>query len=221
MEKPAMTKHDLKARICSDDGTCECTNFNGEGCQLMCEACGAVHDLNFSSLTSACPGVMMSDDQKSKVEQRVLDFRDGEWLDLRRPLTVQQMIALCDQHTLDSAGFDVIRLDEFNYSPPTLGLTVWRRNGKSSSPTIFLDVTILAGDYDYMAVRTVEEEGLAMPALITHHAINPWLSRYAMKHRLREVQIREILGNDSSISVRTSAAPLVVYTSKMIKKAAA
>ncbi|BCB22051.1 hypothetical protein OCUBac02_49450 (plasmid) [Bosea sp. ANAM02] len=163
----------------------------------------------------------MTEDQKAKVEGCVLDFRDGEWLDLRPPLTLQEMISLCDQHILDAAGFDVIRLDEFNYSPPTLGLTVWRRDGKSSSPTIFLDVTILAGDYDYVAVRTVEEEGLAMPTLITHHAINPWLSRYAMKHRLKEVQIREIMGNDSSISVRTSTAPLLVYTSKMIKRAAA
>ncbi len=212
-----MTQHVLKARKCSD----ECSIFCGDGCLSTCEACGGGSDQNFSSLTTSCPGRMLSDDQKTKVEERVLDFRDGEWLDLRPPLTVQEMIALCDQHIADAAGFDVIRLDEFECSPPTLGLTVWRRDGKSSNPSTFLDVTILAGDYDYVAVRTVDEEGLAMPTLITHHAINPWLSRYAMKHRLKAVQIREIMGNDSSISVRTSTAPLVVYTQKAIKRAAA
>jgi len=42
-----------------------------------------------------------------------------------------------------------------------------------------------------------------------------------MKHRLKELQIREIMGNDSSISVHTSTAPLVVYTQKAIKRVAA
>lgn len=179
----------------------------------ICESCGCQHNGNWSSKTSECPGVPMSAEQKSAVEARDLDFRDGQWMNLRPPMTVEEMVALSrDQHRiLDAEGFKVVRLDHLRDEPPLLGLTVWRPNVRLHAPTTILDVTILGDGYDYLAVRQVAREGLVMPTLVTYHAINSFLRRFAVEHGLKEVVVSEILGSDNMIFVQPSTVPLVVF----------
>ncbi len=206
-----MTDHRFKpAQECNCNDEC-CAICQGVAFDDICEACGCQHNTNWSSKTTECPGTPMSAAQIAAVESRELDFRDGQWVHLRPQMTVEEMVALCRQVVPEAEGFKVVRLDHLRDEPPLLGLTVWRPDVRLHAPTTILDVTILGDDYDYVAVRQVAREGLVMPTLVIHHAINSFLRRFAVKHGLTEVEISEILGSDNMIFVQTSTVPLVVF----------
>lgn len=208
-----MSKHRLKpAQECGCNDEC-CAVCNGVDPGDLCEACSAEHNSNWSSMPTACPGVPMSAEQKAAVVGRELDYHDGHWVNLRPPMTVDEMVALSrdEPGIVDAEGFKVVRLDHLRDEPPALGLTVWRPNERLHAPTTIMDVTILGDGYDYVAVRQVAREGLVMPTLVAYHAINPFLTRFAIDNGVTEIAVSEILGSDNMIFVQTSMVPLVVF----------